>query len=71
MQKNKDKTEEVPEEGSEALPETDLKPKPPPKLAPQGIRTFTVCRQYDETGISGEGIVIEGALLATGQCIDW
>ena len=25
----------------------DLKPKPPPRLAPRGIRTFTVCRQKD------------------------
>lgn len=33
----------------------DLKPKPPPRLAPRGIRTFTVCRQVDETGVSGEG----------------
>ena len=49
--------------------ETDLKPKPLPRLAPQGISTFTVCRQYDETGVSGEGIVIEGAVLATGQCM--
>jgi len=47
----------------------DLKPKPPSKLAPQGIRTFTVCRQIDETGVSGTGIVIEGCKLATGQCI--
>ena len=47
----------------------DLKPKPPAKIAPQGIRTFTVCRQADETGISGEGVVIEGAVLGTGQCI--
>ena len=47
----------------------DLKPKPPSKLAPQGIRTFTVCRQTDETGVSGEGIVIEGVVLATGQCV--
>jgi hypothetical protein len=31
----------------------DLKPKPLPKLAPRGIRTFTVCRQSDETGVSG------------------
>ena len=50
-------------------PELDLKPKPPSKLAPQGINTFTVCRQSDETGISGEGIVIEGVVLGTGQCI--
>jgi len=47
----------------------DLKPKPPAKLAPQGISTFTVCRTQDETGISGEGIVIEGVVLGTGQCI--
>ena len=49
--------------------EVDLKPKSLPKLAPEGIRTFTVCRRNDETGISGEGIVIEGVTLATGQCI--
>ena len=47
----------------------NLKPKPPPKLAPEGIRTFTVCRNYDETGVSGEGVVIEGVTLATGQCV--
>ena len=46
-----------------------LKPKPPPRLAPEGIRTFTVCRQFDETGVSGEGVVIEGVTLATGQCV--
>ena len=49
--------------------EMDLKPKPPEKLAPQGIRTFTVCRQLDETGVSGEGVVIEGAVMGTGQCM--
>ena len=69
MQKNNDKTEEGPEDASESLPETDLKPKPPPKLAPQGIRTFTVARRHDETGVSGEGVVIEGVTLATGQCV--
>jgi len=47
----------------------DLKPKPPSKLAPRGIRTFTVCRQHDETGVSGEGVVIEGVVLASGHCI--
>ncbi len=46
-----------------------LKPKGLPKLAPEGIRTFTVARQYDETGVSGEGVVIEGVTLATGQCV--
>ena len=47
----------------------DLTPKRPARLAPEGIRTFTVARQYDETGVSGEGVVIEGVTLATGQCI--
>lgn len=46
-----------------------LVPKPPPRLAPRGIRTFTVFRQSDETGVSGDGVVIEGVELATGQCI--
>jgi hypothetical protein len=59
-----DSTEENKEEQAE-----ELKPKKPPRLAPEGIRTFTVARQYDETGVSGEGVVIEGATLATGQCV--
>ena len=46
-----------------------LKPTPPPKLAPRGIRAFTVYRREDESGVSGDGIVIEGVELATGQCI--
>jgi len=48
---------------------SDLLPKPPSKLAPRGIQTFTVYRTEDETGVSGDGIVIEGVTLATGQCI--
>ena len=47
----------------------ELKPKPLPQLAPRGIRSFTVCRQKDQTGVSGEGVVIEGVILATGQAI--
>jgi len=47
----------------------DLLPKAPAKLAPRGIQSFTVFRTDDETGVSGEGIVIEGVRLATGQCI--
>jgi hypothetical protein len=46
-----------------------LKPKRPTTQAPQGIRTFTIARQYDETGVSGIGVVIEGVVLATGQAI--
>ena len=47
----------------------DLIPKAPPKLAARGIRAFTVFRESDETGVSGDGVVIEGVELATGQCI--
>ena len=47
----------------------DLKPKKPTNRAPQGIRTFTVCRQHDETGVSGDGVVIEGATFATGHTV--
>ena len=46
-----------------------LLPKAPAKLAPRGIQSFTVFRNADETGVSGDGIVIEGVRLATGQCI--
>ena len=60
--------ENINEETTEVQAQT-LKPKKPPRLAPEGIRTFTVARQYDETGVSGEGVVIEGVTLATGQCI--
>ena len=58
---------------TEEIPETqkaeELIPKKPSRLCPRGIQTFTVARQSDETGVSGEGVVIEGVLLATGQCI--
>jgi len=60
--------EKIPEEIGEDKA-SELKPKKPPRRAPEGIRTFTVARQYDETGVSGEGVVIEGVTLATGQCI--
>ena len=62
----KKKKIEAPEEPKSA---EDLIPKSPPKLAAQGISAFTVCRQHDESGVSGEGVVIEGVVLATGQCI--
>ena len=58
----------VDDEGKSS-PVDDLMPKAPSKLAPRGIRTFTVFRESDETGISGDGVVIEGVELATGHCI--
>ena len=65
---DEEKTEEeqAPEEAPIAA---ELMPKKPSRLCPRGIQTFTVARQADETGVSGEGVVIEGVLLATGQCI--
>ena len=67
----KKKVKEEPEEVKEEVstePEV-LKPKRPTTQAPQGIRTFTIARQYDESGVSGIGVVIEGVVLATGQAI--
>ena len=70
MVPRKKKAKQVEEELPEPEPAAAaLKPKTLPRLAPEGIRTFTVARQYDETGISGEGVVIEGVTLATGQCV--
>ncbi len=68
---NKPKKAEEPVEATKEVETTseDLIPKAPARLAPQGIRTFTVFRNTDETGVSGDGIVIEGVELATGQCI--
>ena len=60
---------QIEEKQTEEAPEVDLKPKKPAKLCAQGIRTFTVCRINDESGVSGTGIVIEGITLATGQCV--
>ena len=66
----KKKSSPVKEETEEASTEPEvLKPKRPTAQAPQGIRTFTIARQYDETGVSGIGVVIEGVVLATGQAI--
>tara|TARA_R110000824_G_scaffold90631_2_gene221237 strand:+ start:1225 stop:1635 length:411 start_codon:yes stop_codon:yes gene_type:complete len=62
------KIEEATEEAPTPKAE-ELIPKKPSRLCPRGIQTFTVARQADETGISGEGVVIEGVVLATGQCI--
>jgi hypothetical protein len=66
----KKKSSPAKEEAEEASTEPEvLKPKRPTAQAPQGIRTFTIARQYDETGVSGIGVVIEGVVLATGQAI--
>jgi len=51
------------------LDSEDLLPHAPSKRAPRGIRTFTVARQDDETGISGVGVIIEGVEYATGQVV--
>ena len=59
--------EAIPEEESKVTTDAEeLKPNPRGSL-PRGIETFTVCRQNDETGVSGTGVVIEGVQYATGQ----
>jgi hypothetical protein len=65
----KQEVEKIEENLNSSTSAEDLIPKAPPKLAPRGIRAFTVFRASDETGISGDGVVIEGVELATGQCI--
>jgi len=60
---------EVPSEAEQTAPEEDLLPKPPSKKCPRGIRTFTVARRNDESGVSGVGVVIEGVQYATGQVV--
>ncbi len=67
-QDDNEQKESTDEDSASTGPE-DLKPKKPSARAPEGIRTFTVCRQHDETGISGEGVVIEGATFATGHTV--
>ena len=73
MTKKEKKAEEKKAEektiGLDSPTSEDLIPKAPPKLAPRGIRAFTVFRKNDECGVSGEGVVIEGVELATGQCV--
>ncbi len=58
-----------PEEDKVVTDAEMLKPKPPTKFAPRGIETFTICRQGDESGVSGTGVVIEGVQYATGQVV--
>ena len=59
-------------QAEEQSPAEELIPKKPSRLCPRGIQTFTVARQADETGVSGEGVVIEGATFATGHpVIHW
>jgi len=65
---NEDSEEKLALEPIPTEPE-DLKPKKITNKAPEGIRTFTVCRQSDETGVSGEGVVIEGCMFATGHTV--
>jgi len=64
-----EETERSTEEIQPPPPEEDLLPKPPSKKCPRGIRTFTVARKNDESGVSGIGVVIEGVQYATGQVV--
>ena len=33
------------------------------------IKTFHLYRQYDETGVSGIGVVLEGVIFSNGHCV--
>ncbi len=37
--------------------------------APDGMRRFTMGRQFDVSGVSGTGIVLEGVLFSTGVVV--
>ena len=37
--------------------------------APEGMRSFTMCRQHDSSGVSGTGTVLEGVLFSTGVVV--
>lgn len=59
-----------------ALPDiSELRPKKPspkPQRAPEGMRTFTVFRTSDTSGVSGTGITCQGTLFANGKAaIQW
>lgn len=40
-----------------------------PERAPQGLRTFTLYRDEDVSGVSGTGIVVEGVVFSSGVTI--
>lgn len=44
-------------------------PKPLPTKAPEGLRTFTLSRQADSSGVSGTGVVMQGVQFATGRVV--
>jgi len=39
------------------------------RRAPAGMRCFTLCREEDASGVSGTGVVLEGALFSTGVVV--
>ena len=39
------------------------------RRAPSGMRTFTLCREADMSGVSGTGVVLEGTLFSTGVVV--
>lgn len=78
MRKNKAEQQkeniEIPDQ-KESIDYTDvnsLRPKHPSSKSALGMRTFTVARQHDQTGVSGDGIVLEGVEFAVGiTVIHW
>jgi hypothetical protein len=37
--------------------------------APQGMRSFIMRREFDMSGVSGTGVVVEGVLFSTGVVV--
>ena len=37
--------------------------------APQGMRSFSMRREFDVSGVSGTGVVLEGVLFSTGVVV--
>ena len=37
--------------------------------APEGMRRFTMVREYDASGVSGTGLVLEGVQFSTGVVV--
>lgn len=46
---------------------SDYAPQALPTQAPRGMRKFTIARNFDESGVSGTGVVIEGVEFACGR----
>lgn len=47
----------------------ELKPKKLVHRSQEGMRSFTLYRESDESGVSGTGVVLEGVIFSCGTCV--